>query len=589
MARFSTTTAVLVLTLTMHIRCVSTIAADTDAQKVASTEISQVTTQSFQEQMHPLLTTFCVRCHNEEKSTSGIRVDHLTGALKEQHLFLWKDILKQVANESMPPEDEPQPTVDQRQRMVEWIERALIDVKRRISEKNGSVRRLTVAQYRNTLKTLLQIDDELTDILPPDAVSKDGFENNEKTMILSPLLLESYFTIAQQALQRCIVTEQSIPRIQNFRMDLGKSRNPDPYPDDLILGAFSQLLANQDFVVTELTPIKPFNFEPAPMQTQFEFIEGYQGNATVRGWRTFDSIYHAVFACMRGSNGYPKGNPWDVVPEGLLLRPAIPSSEIFGQSSTYGPQSNFKIALRELPSHGRFRVTVKASRYDDALLLDEGASVQPEHIEGSVTVEELDSEKTIHVDSPGVYQADVFLKKTTKEEVPPDASRLTENLIGTWEFDGHARSSETEKELVGTLQGGATYVESPFGQAISLDGTSGHVVVPRDESMNVGSGEFTVSAWIHPRELRQSGIVCLGKYGYAQGFVFDMPGSDGILRIETANEKGEHNGTVQSWAGVLRVNQWQHVAVVVRRGEKQHETVRQRLRGWHGNCRGGKP
>ncbi len=32
------------------------------------------------------------------------------------------------------------------------------------------------------------------------------------------------------------------------------------------------------------------------MPTKYRFIEGYQGNGTVRGWRDFDSIYHAVFA-----------------------------------------------------------------------------------------------------------------------------------------------------------------------------------------------------------------------------------------------------------------------------------------------------
>ena len=44
------------------------------------------------------------------------------------------------------------------------------------------------------------------------------------------------------------------------------------------------------------------------------------GNDTVRGWREYDSIYHSVFACLRGSVGYPKGHATDMVPQGLLLR-----------------------------------------------------------------------------------------------------------------------------------------------------------------------------------------------------------------------------------------------------------------------------
>src|SRR6185503_9066007 len=142
---------------------------------------------------------------------------------------------------------------------------------------------------------------------------------------------------------------------------------------NLVLGANSFLLANPDVLVTELAPARPFDYEPFAMRTRYEFIEGYVGNDTIRAWKKFDSIYHSVFACLRGTPGYPKGEAHQVVASGLLLRPAIPSPEIFGQSSTYGPMANFKISLRELPEQGNFRITVKAARYDDGLLLEGGS------------------------------------------------------------------------------------------------------------------------------------------------------------------------------------------------------------------------
>jgi len=63
----------------------------------------------------------------------------------------------------------------------------------------------------------------------------------------------------------------------------------------------------------------------------------YAGNDTVREWRTFEGLEHSVFACLRGTSGYPKGEAFQAVHEGLLLRPAVASLEVFGQSSTYGP------------------------------------------------------------------------------------------------------------------------------------------------------------------------------------------------------------------------------------------------------------
>ena len=74
-------------------------------------------------------------------------------------------------------------------------------------------------------------------------------------------LVEAYFEVAEEALDLCIVDEASKPVIQSFRVDLGAAINPDPLPEELILGANSRLLENADFLVTELTPAKPFDFD----------------------------------------------------------------------------------------------------------------------------------------------------------------------------------------------------------------------------------------------------------------------------------------------------------------------------------------
>ena len=54
-----------------------------------------------------------------------------------------------------------------------------------------------------------------------------------------------------------------------------------------------------------------------------QMLEGVLGGTT----RT---LYHNVFACVRGSDGYPKGLAHQPGEDGLMLRPAIPSAELFG-------------------------------------------------------------------------------------------------------------------------------------------------------------------------------------------------------------------------------------------------------------------
>ncbi len=225
------------LAVLLHVLALSLQGAD-DAGSLEST---------FDLHVKPFLKQHCERCHNVEERTSGVRVDHLDPSLDDRHLKVWEGVRKQIAKEAMPPEDEPQPSAVERQRLNEWITRALEVARSRPTPKNGGARRLTVAQYRNTLRELLRLEDDLADILPPDAVSRDGFVNNQETLALSPLLLEAYFEIAEKALDRCIVDPKSRPTIQHFRVDLGAAINPQPCPDKLILGANNELLENQDF------------------------------------------------------------------------------------------------------------------------------------------------------------------------------------------------------------------------------------------------------------------------------------------------------------------------------------------------------
>ena len=546
---------------------VQPVASRVDVSPPVSREV--VIKDRFQAHVAPLLKKHCLRCHNVDNMKSGIRVDGLDGALDDRWLPLWKGILVQLTDQAMPPEDEPQLIDEERKELIAWIEDALLMARTRVRDKNGTIRRLTVAQYHNTLRDLLGIDDDLTDVLPPDSVSRDGFLNNGQAMLLSPLLVEAYFDIAEKALDLCISDEETKPVIQNFRLDFGKAINPKPCPDKLILGALSRLLPNDSFQVHELTPAKPFEFEPFAMRTKYRFIEGYQGNATVRGWREYDSIYHAVFACVRGTDGYPKGKAHQAVPEGLLLRPAIPSAELFQVESTYGPKANFKISLRELPDRGRFRVTVRAARYDDGLLLDPNAAIAAPASPAAIKVEGLTKPQTIDVQTEGVFQADVFSTPTLAETVAPNGKKLAEGIVGHWKFDGDTKSEAPPKARAGRLEGDARFVDSPFGKSLSLDGDGDSVVVNRDDSMNVGTGDFSVAAWIRPRELRQGGIVCLGKYSWTHGWYFDMPNNQGVLRIETASPKNKSNGTVASRPGVIRKDAWQHVAAVVRRGTNQ--------------------
>ena len=515
----------------------------------------------FAQTVQPFFQKNCMTCHNTETSTAGVRVDQLDAKLEDRQIPVWESILRRVKNGTMPPKGLAQPSATERQQMVDWITQAIEVARLRPAPKNGLVRRLTVAQYRNTLRELLQLDDDLTGGLPPDAISKDGFVNNKDTLQLSPLLTESYFEIAELALNRAIVEPKSKPSIQNFRVDLGAGVNPAPLPEKLVLGAGSALLENSDVLVTQLTPVKPFPFDPFFMRTKYRFIEGYRGNDTVRGWREYDSIYHAVFADMRGSGGYPKGKPYGTVPQGLLLRPAIPNDELFEGDGTYGPKANFKISVRELPDDGRFRVTVTAAKYNDGLLLDTG--VKPQTAPAGVIWQDPKNPASLTIPAAGIYQVDVVTPET--KQPAPDVSRLTDGLAGVW-----PGASLNPAEV---LEGKAHLTDSPVGKSVAMESNKDSLVIPRkllptDDPKNLGEGDFSASAWIHPTELKRASILSLAGSGRSLGWRLELPDNRGTLRLQTFGQDGT-NSSVSSAPNTIRPKVWQHVAVVSRRGKNE--------------------
>ncbi|NBT63637.1 MAG: hypothetical protein EBT02_17940, partial [Planctomycetia bacterium] len=230
----------------------------------------------------------------------------------------------------------------------------------------------------------------------------------------------------------------------------------------------------------------------------------------------------------------------------------------FGVDSTYGPRANFKIALRELPNQGRFRITVNAAKYDDGLLLDPGTTVQSSNSENVVVCSNPSDSASIMIKREGIYQVDVHAA-TREKLAKQDSSRLDDKLIGNWPLNGNALSNPDTKNLAGQLQGDVKFINSPFGKALSLDGNGDSVSIPRNDSMNVKNGEFTVAAWIHPTQLRQAGIVCLGKYSWTNGWYLDMPNNKGVLRIETA---GPDNLVVTKRVCMLMASWWARAQLV---------------------------
>ena len=372
----------------------------------------------FDKEVEPLLQKYCVSCHGPDKAKAQVRIDALTGDFKPEELGQWNLVVEMLEHGDMPPKKAvAQPTEEERLHLTSWLSAAINQAKLSQRDMNGMVRRLTRDQYRRTLRDLLSLREDLGKILPVDAVSKDGFSNSAPDMQLSPLQMEYYFQIAEEALDLCIVDVDQPPTVQNFRIDLGENCNPDPYKERLILGANSNLMSTSHFLLTELDIQKPFPVIPFRMRKEYDFIEGWEGNATVRGMRSYDNLAHSVFCCFRGAGGYSKGQTaYEIVSDGVLLRPSKPLLGEFGVTTTHGPTPNFKISLRELPPAGDFKVHVVASRYRDHITLAPKTQPTSYDFESKSVFELRPGQTEIVVPDAGIYQLDAYYQPGLKAE-----------------------------------------------------------------------------------------------------------------------------------------------------------------------------
>ena len=176
---------------------------------------------TFRTQVDPLLEKYCIDCHGEDYSEAKLELDSLNpDMIKGPDADRWHEVLNQLNTGEMPPEDEPQPTREERETLTQWLTKSLDAAAETKRASDGRVvfRRLNRDEYNNTLNDLFNIKLDVTKMLPPERPSSDGFMNNGEDLLMSPLHFEYYLKIARLYLNKSIV-EGRQPETEGFRVE----------------------------------------------------------------------------------------------------------------------------------------------------------------------------------------------------------------------------------------------------------------------------------------------------------------------------------------------------------------------------------
>lgn len=179
---------------------------------------------AFAQSIRPVLAQNCIACHNPANPKNRINFLKATTAKDIQlNRGLWRDVAVQMRNRTMPPV-ESKLSEDDRLRVSTWIDDRLRQTACDVGDYAGAValRRLNRREYRNTVRDLLGVDFNVSELFPADGTGGAGFDTNGETLFIPPLLMERYLEAAQQIVERAIVSpdlQVSVPAAQLLNTD----------------------------------------------------------------------------------------------------------------------------------------------------------------------------------------------------------------------------------------------------------------------------------------------------------------------------------------------------------------------------------
>lgn len=156
-----------------------------------------------------LLTEYCLKCHDDVEMKGDLNLDHYSiDWTSEDQRKRWGKVLHMLEDGLMPPEDEDQPSDEERAELVTWLDETLL----KNTEIGGTLpRRLSQEEYKSTVRDLFDLPDyELPLGFPKDS-EYHGFNNVGEGLVLSPPLMEAYAKVAERIADTVYPPEQKAP------------------------------------------------------------------------------------------------------------------------------------------------------------------------------------------------------------------------------------------------------------------------------------------------------------------------------------------------------------------------------------------
>jgi len=176
---------------------------------------------TYSKQIKPFLEKYCVDCHGGKEINGHVNflsIGSMSQAYKKHEL--WEKVLEMMQEKNMPPEDEKQPSEEEKKILADWYQEKFVNIKPRPA--NARLRRLSIAEYRNALRSLIGFDlsasvsetpetvqenSLVVKLLPPDPPGESGFSNDTAQSPMTTTHWEKYNFLTDTAVENLFSTK----------------------------------------------------------------------------------------------------------------------------------------------------------------------------------------------------------------------------------------------------------------------------------------------------------------------------------------------------------------------------------------------
>ncbi len=242
-------------------------------------------------QSREFFTAHCYECHDGNTKQGGLDLSSLEMNLSSDENFArWGKVFDRIHTGEMPPKEKERPAAKEKEAVTKWLKESLIQAEqiKQKEEVRTGIRRLTKAEYENTIRDLFDMPGiAIQGDLPADG-SAHGFDKNSDALDISHVNMAKYIEAADLVLDTAIAIQPTAPAVKTQRISLA---NPH--------GFVAHVLMNGDGVLLKNKQPDP-DFPPAGEtnhidQGAHERMGSFHNGASVGLFRHEDESFHPYF------------------------------------------------------------------------------------------------------------------------------------------------------------------------------------------------------------------------------------------------------------------------------------------------------